>query len=535
MSKCDLMIVFDRADRTYRPGEEIAGEVHVTVNKDLQCDRLLFQHFWQTHGRGNTATGTKANQLLDQGEWRAGQTFSHRFSVTAPNGPPTYRGHYLNIDHYVSLTVDIPWARDAKVKEEYILLPGDGGYGNLSTSRSGGRKAAQGFSTAGVPIGIILIIAGIIFACPFGVVLIPAGCAVLFFALRKTLAEKKIGTIRVNWGPDRVAPGGSASLRLGFSPRKSSRLNGITAKLTGLERCVSGSGTNKSTHTHKFHEQTVQLMRASNISAGKPIMLDGDIPIPDCQAYSFSASDNEIIWKLELRIDIPLWPDWIEERVLAVRPGGDSEVVTAALVGRQPRDDVVVVPTLVEAPMAPVESVEWVEPELVAPDESSWPDGYSEPVDQEPAQVDEPAAARELDEFDAPEDEYADEPLEEPATTMPDACDPALMATVEQLLAASRYGPARQDIIDELAGQTFQCSVELDRVDRTLSYGVDERFRDGRTVVGVIPGTDCRVAMLMSQEWNDRVESLERGGTITSRCTLSKWNNIYDRLDVAEA
>ncbi len=51
MSKCDLSVVFDRTDRTYVGGEEVSGTVHVEVNQDVECNRILVEQFWQKRSR----------------------------------------------------------------------------------------------------------------------------------------------------------------------------------------------------------------------------------------------------------------------------------------------------------------------------------------------------------------------------------------------------------------------------------------------------------------------------------------------------
>lgn len=503
MSKCDLEIIFDRPDRAYRTGEEITGAVSVVVNQDLECNRLLLEHFWQTHGRGNTATGPKEELVLDRGNWRVGDTFNHRFRFTAPAGPPTYHGHYLNIDHFVRVRVDIPWAVDVSVQEDYVLLPGGAAYGNLPPSLAGRQAATQPFAKVGLPLGAALIIAGVIFMCPLGIVLIPLGCFLLFFALRKSLAESKMGQIAIDWGRLEVAPGEAMSLRLAFTPRKPTRLNGVAARLTGVERCVSGSGTDKKTHTHNLHDETVVLLPESDLLAGQAVRIEGNVPIPPTDAYSFSAPSNDVVWTLELRVDIPSWPDWVEKRVLTVRPALDLGAggPIAATILATPVDE-----GLGSSPFAE--------------------GGFGQA--ETPAAEDEP-----LEMLWTPPREEEPVGLETPEPDV--SSDPALEALAGRLTAASRYGPERQAIIDEVREQSFRCAVIVERVDRTISFGIDERFRDGRTVIGAIPNTDCKVAVQLSEVWNDRVESLPRGSRVAADCRLVKWNNIYDRLDVEEA
>ncbi|MFH1268528.1 MAG: hypothetical protein ABIK89_22625, partial [Planctomycetota bacterium] len=298
MSKCDLRIVFDRADRAFRGGDEVSGTVYVEVNQDVECNGIVVERFWQTHGRGNTATGPRQSSVVYRGTLRAGQSLEYPFRFTAPDGPPTYHGRYLNVDHYVAVRVDIPWAIDPKQKEEYVLMPGGRQYGNLPKSVGGTPQAGAAMVGLSAPIGMAIIGLGVFLFPPCGLVLVPVGLVLVAFGLRKLLAEKKIGKVRVFWGNPIAAPGASLPLRLVFTPRQSSRLNQITAKLVGQERCVSGSGTNRTTHTHKFYERTTVVAPECEVVVGRPIQLNAQVPVPQMAAYSFHASDNELSWEL---------------------------------------------------------------------------------------------------------------------------------------------------------------------------------------------------------------------------------------------
>ncbi len=504
MSKCDLQIAFDRPNRSYRSGQELSGTVHVRVNRDVRCDGLLIEHFWQTHGRGNTATGPKQTSVVFQGDWQAGQAFSYRFRFRTPDGPPTYHGHYLNVDHYVHARVDIPWAIDPKLKEEYLLLPSQREYGNLPRARDQQRKLKQQIVKLGLPVGLAMIVLGLVFL-PCGVVLIPLGCLVLFLALRKSLAEKRIGKVVLRWGSLRVAPGGSVLLGLSFTPRKSSTLNGITANLVATERCVSGSGTNKTTHTHKVHQRTVTLAGQGQFTAGKPIQLDAVVPIPKTNAFSFSASDNELTWSLEVRIDIPMWPDWVDKRVLTVRPPPVAEIVEKKPGPPPPPpldDRLVAQPPALQTTTRgemPVQEQTPTGPPADVPSEAAPPAVQQQPVSD---------------------------------TAAPDG---ALMEIIERLGSASRYGSERAQIVGEYAEESFPCSIEIDGVERTYSYPPEKRFRNGRTVTGVIRGSDCEVSLQLPEERNGEIDALGPGDTVSADCTLLKWNSIHDRLEMRQS
>ena len=126
MSRCDITIEFDRANRTYLGGETVSGEVHIMVNKDTTSDGIVLENMWKTHGYGNSdGANLELQELAKRTQLKAGQEMSFPFSFTAALGPTTYHGHHINLDHYVTAYIDVPWALDPKVTEDYLLLPGE--------------------------------------------------------------------------------------------------------------------------------------------------------------------------------------------------------------------------------------------------------------------------------------------------------------------------------------------------------------------------------------------------------------------------
>jgi len=123
--KCDVRIVFDRNDRTWRGGEPVSGKVIVTVNQETKSNGIRLTHTWKTHGRGNTDSGPRETVVLQEaGLLSPGQKLKFSFSFAAPLFPLTYHGHLIHIDHYVSADVDVSWAKNPTAEEDYIVLPG---------------------------------------------------------------------------------------------------------------------------------------------------------------------------------------------------------------------------------------------------------------------------------------------------------------------------------------------------------------------------------------------------------------------------
>jgi hypothetical protein len=105
---------------------------------------------------------------------------------------------------------------------------------------------------------------------------------------------------------------------------------------------------------------------------------------------------------------------------------------------------------------------------------------------------------------------------------------------VASLLSASRFGHDRERLVREHANQQVDCTVTIERIDRTLGYVPEDCFHNGRTLTGTVTGTFCKVSLQLLAEHNQELESLGAGDTFSAKCTLLKWNAIYDRLDMQE-
>lgn len=342
MSKCDLIIDLDSAKRVFLPGEVIRGVVEVVVNSEVRCDGLTLTSLWQTHGRGNRRSGGEQAQELFRGTWLAGETHHYPFEVVAPEGPVTYHGHYLNVDHYLRATADIPWALDPKAEEEFVLElpPGATGYrqpgepdavGEVSaTAAKVGQAIGAVFGGCFMIPGLIALVVGVgvvakgelggILPIVMGTIFTAVGGLVVFLALRNTLAERKLGEVLVAVKPERAAPGEEVSVQLQFSPRSRVQLNRVTARLVGKEVVVSGSGTNRTTHTHELARVERELSGECMIHAGEGVDLDATFTVPPDAPLSFHASDNDLRWTVEVHVDIPGWPDWTKDVPLVVAP-----------------------------------------------------------------------------------------------------------------------------------------------------------------------------------------------------------------------
>lgn len=323
MAKCDLTIALDEPDRVYAAGETVGGVVRVQVDADVACDALEVAAVWRTHGKGNVAEGESARITLYHGPWMAGERHQYRFELPVPAWPPTYHGHYLNVDHYIDARAKIPWAFDPKASEIFMLRPAAG-----PEPPGRDRPAIRVPPLVGCLIG--LVIPGI--ALPIFLVLhrvfgflvwlfaaVPLGVA-LVWLVRWGLPRWLLGNVEFQLTAEQATPGQTVAGELILHPRRNVSINGIELALQAHEVCVSGSGSNRTTHRHSVFVQSQRLSDAVQLTAGSEQHLPFTLRLPDDAPFSIDLRDNDLIWNAALRIDLPRWPDWRQERRLLVVP-----------------------------------------------------------------------------------------------------------------------------------------------------------------------------------------------------------------------
>ena len=327
MAKCDLSIELDDPKSVHPGGGKISGVVRVRADKDVNCKALEVSSVWKTHGRGNVATGTADSRTVYSGEWRAGEQAEYRFELNIADWPPSYHGHYLNIDHYVDARAKIPWGFDPKASEPFLMRPTCGPEGAVASSNvteiSGPIGCVIGavILTALVGFGIAILAAvgafALFFIVPIGLI----GGAVWFF--KYFLPKFALGDVSCELEQDTVSPGTQINGALVIRPKKNVTINGITMKLEAREECVSGSGSNRTTHRKVFLEKEQTLQQAGVLQAGGEHRFPLDVTIPEDAPFSVDLNDNDLIWHAKVRVDIPKWPDWTRDLKIHVAPSGE--------------------------------------------------------------------------------------------------------------------------------------------------------------------------------------------------------------------
>lgn len=340
VARCELTIVRERSDPTYRAGDPIRGHVLVRVDSSCRCNALTLGPAWRTHGRGNTARGEAKGVELFRGEWTAGEEHAYPFELRAPSWPWTYHGHEVNLDWSLVARADIPWALDPKAEEEIVIAPGGDttdaevelerhGRATTAHARFGLCLALIGLSfamsgLAAMATGVLVVLQGELgglVAVPFGALFAAVGAGIAFLGVRNDLAQIRLGRIDVSLSARRARPGDVVTCVVRLSPRADVQLNGVTMRLRGCEVAVRGSGTNRTTHTHELHdEQVVVDGSRRSVRRLEDVELEQTFRIPADAPYSFFVPDNSVAWSISVHVDVAGWPDWTHEEPLIVLP-----------------------------------------------------------------------------------------------------------------------------------------------------------------------------------------------------------------------
>ena len=121
------------------------------------------------------------------------------------------------------------------------------------------------------------------------------------------------------------------------------------------------------------------------------------------------------------------------------------------------------------------------------------------------------------------------EPTANPGSPLDHA---ALLAVLDQFAALDRYNRQRDEILDQLADAHYTCEIDFDSSERTYGYTPDDRFRDGRTVIGRLSGSEHMVSIQMPADKSKQIESMRSGDSFEQLSLFVKWSSIYDRFEL---
>jgi len=122
----DVRIELALAADAARAGDTVEGIVVIEIEKPVvvQALRVNFIGVEQTQAQGHRDSVQYASQAVEVANPGAIQgRYSQTFSLPAElPGPPTVRGTNFSIDWFVQVEIDVPWAKDPKIRAPIRLL-----------------------------------------------------------------------------------------------------------------------------------------------------------------------------------------------------------------------------------------------------------------------------------------------------------------------------------------------------------------------------------------------------------------------------
>ncbi len=132
MAQLEIEVTLDNGAESfgavkYQPGSEVKGTVTIFPDGDVECKHLYIRLEWHTEGRGTRYQEPMDELDVYQGTLKGGFPSSYEFNFHLPDEPWSYEGHYVSVVWAVTVQVDVPWAKDAKYEEAFVMRPEMGG------------------------------------------------------------------------------------------------------------------------------------------------------------------------------------------------------------------------------------------------------------------------------------------------------------------------------------------------------------------------------------------------------------------------
>ncbi|HGG57893.1 MAG TPA: hypothetical protein ENK31_08880 [Nannocystis exedens] len=338
----NISLSFDRKNRTWKTGETVSGTISIQAKSDKKCSGISVSLMWTAHGGRSDRSETVEEISIDCAYILAGNT-DIPFSFQLPKGPITYHGKSLNIDWKVDVFASLAWSLGESCEQDFIVLPGP-------TARAH-HELSYVPKSQNTKIGLFIFI-GLVLAVPgaymvyitstggkitnddpivvyiVGGLMIAFGILFILVDLWNLFASATIGKVEVEIKPNTLKGGDTFEITTSLTPRRSCELNGIKAYLSATERIarnqvVSSQGsrtTKKVIVTSVVHAQDQVIKGPIKLREGHPKTFKLSFVLPADAPPSFEAGEYGLAWRVDLRIDIPMHPDWSDNYGLLVEP-----------------------------------------------------------------------------------------------------------------------------------------------------------------------------------------------------------------------
>ncbi len=324
----ELIVVLDRA--RYRPGEVVSGEVRVRLDEDHVCsiELALRRDEW----RGDTTTLIE-EQLFLAGRWRAA-----RFSLALPSDAPLSMESWMRWS--VVATAKLPFIF-SEVKESPFVVEDPAMYPHVLPCQVQAARSSVGRSTPVAVPGLVqrtggarasllgdllkLSAGGGLVAASAVLIVLTKGAAAGTLALavpgarlsrpalnrlRRFLAERRVGVVRVEYETV-LEDAPRLAVRAFFEPALDEGTLSATLQVRP-DFATAPDNQNK-----PLFEAKAALVRNARVSD----LFEGALALPERPLASGELTPGKrVTWELEVVVDLPRWPDWVERFPLEVVP-----------------------------------------------------------------------------------------------------------------------------------------------------------------------------------------------------------------------
>jgi len=320
ISKCDIRIEMDSVD--FNMGGSVSGIVHVEVNRECECKSLMLDKYWVVRRKGLDLLPGKnktVEHCLFKGIWQPG-TYLYLFEFKLDDGPLSYDGKYFNINWFVELRADIPWALDPEDKKAFtVRRRSKSDYKALKDIRDSQQHIIEDKAEPLPPfmrytISAIFfsgIIAGLISGKMFITLVAFGAAAYLYFKdNKKNLIKQSRGSLRYELNTKVLIPGDQLRLTLSFTPGSDTeiKINMPVVRFFGDEILTVKTGVNSNRPRHRSYfnylhddEKNLELKHIPG-KAGE-LRASTVFKVPLDAAPSFNAFNKDINWALKVLVN----------------------------------------------------------------------------------------------------------------------------------------------------------------------------------------------------------------------------------------
>ena len=86
--------------------------------------------------------------------------------------------------------------------------------------------------------------------------------------------------------------------------------------------------------------------------------------------------------------------------------------------------------------------------------------------------------------------------------------------------------------MEAVANQTFDLTLTIERVSSTYSWDKNSKYNDGKTIMGILAGTDHQIQILIPSDRNDQVNQLKPGDTWTGTGQITGRDSLFRRIEM---